>query len=221
MGTGLVASAKTNKSLRTKSVAICAVLLVLTIMGIALAAFNVFKAVTGGSPSHWLFAVGYLVGVALACMYIMITMNTAFSTLVTTDKRYIILKCWDNSFLPYDVSFRVPFIRDFVPAKTDVIKIPIKEISHVCIGTKNFIKRNAGCNDFAEAISAFEKPSASGKKAIGRIDIIYIETVNNECGFMSINNFDPKAVVKVIQCAKRVNPDIEVLAGSRIYRRAL
>lgn len=75
------------------------------------------------------------------------------------------MKNWNNDFLPYDYDNKVKILSDLYRQKTKIVEIPLKEISKVLIGTKNFIKRNvAPDSDFVKNIRVLEKSKDFYKK---------------------------------------------------------
>lgn len=221
MGMENAITARTMKSQRTRTIIICAVLLVLVIMGAGLSIYNMFMLISTKEIIRLLYVLGYLIGIVLASMYILITMNIVFSTLLTTDKRFLIMKRWDNGFIPYNSKKIRSIIGDFTPSKTEVLKIPIKEIDFICIGTVGFLKRNIEDPSFIEELKKSEQLSVSARKYIRRSEIIYVHTEDGECAYMPINNFDSSDVIKVLKSIKRINADIEYIAGVKKYRKAI
>ena len=212
-----IPTAKVEKKLQTKTVIISAILLIFMIMAFAFACYNLIYAIGNvtGRASHILYFLGFIIGMILIYMYVSISFTTVFSTLLAQDRKNLILKRWENGFLPNDQSCKIPFIKEFKPAKTEISKVPIQEITSIIIGTGTFIKRHANVTQIDDEFKTLESASVTGKRLMRRIDILYLETAQDECIAMSIENYDSKAVTKIIQGVMRINPTINIYIGSR------
>ena len=167
-----------------------------------------------------LFAVSYLIALILAVTFIMIRINSVFTTYLATDYNNVYVKNWVNNFLPYDAENKLSIISEFIPAKTHLLEIPISEIKSVYIGTKNFIKRSSGPDsDFSNDVKKYESSKDRyKKKTITSMDIIYFETYTGESCYMPIVRFNSRDVMKVINAIQRKNPDTGFKVSSRDYR---
>lgn len=208
MGTKYVVQSCVNKNYRIKSVIICAVLMIFSLTALGLMIYNIAKLRFG-------FAIGYIIGILLAVLYVFIRMNIAFSTNISADKKNIILTMWTNNLLPFKTNCSIPFIREFIPAKNKKIRIDICDINDIYIGTKSFISRNISDNRFNEILK--ESLKESDLKKVNKSDIFCVLT-NNDIYFMSIDNFDSKSLCKIVQNVLRVNNMIEFHTGSKKYK---
>jgi hypothetical protein len=162
-------------------------------LGVGLFMYNLVRA-------NFLFCLYYFIAVVLGVSYIIIEMNTIFSTYTAVDKNMLYMKNWDNGFLPYDIHYKMAFIREFVPAKTEVLQIPVKDVSEVLIGSRNFVKRYCHENaQFMERITELEKNAFLGKKnSVRNMDLFYIKTKNDECCFMPVTGFDETDIIRLL-----------------------
>ena len=149
--------------------------------------------------------------------------GAVFLLYLATDKQNVYMNTWSNDFLPYDASNKIKIIREFIPAKTKLIKIPIDEISSVVIGTKNFIKRYAEESiDFRQKVKPFEKSKDYyQKKAVNNMDLFFVTTLDGSAYFMPIEKFSPRDVSRVIQFIQRLNPEMNIKINSRNFRMNL
>ncbi len=169
------------------------------------------------------FGLAWIIAFILSLSYVLIRRNTVFSTYLATDKQNIYMNTWKNDFLPYDVDNKIKIIREFIPAKTKLIKIPIEELNTVAIGTKNFIKRYAEeCEEFAQKLKPFEKSKDFyQKKYIDSMDIFFVITEDGSSYFMPIEKFSPRDVSRILQLIQRLNPDINIKINSKKFRMSL
>lgn len=203
-----VVQACTEKEYRIKSVIVCALLMIFSLTALGLMVYNIIKLRFG-------FVIGYALGIALCVLYILIRMNIAFSTNISADRKYLYLTMWKNKLLPYKISCKIPFIREFIPEKNQKLKVDINDITSLYIGTKSFIVRNMDKSQFNELFGKGFKDS--DLKKVNKYDILCVLTQSNTY-FMSVEGFDSKSVYKIIQNILRVNPEIDFHAGSKKYK---
>lgn len=170
-----------------------------------------------------LWGVFWIIALILAATYVVIRINSVYTTYLASDKKNVYMRNWTNDFLPYDADSKIKIVREFIPAKTKLIKIPIEDISAVLIGTKNFIKRYGEDNDeFKKSLAPLEKAKDYyQKKTVQSMDLIYISTKEQGCYFMPILKFSPRDVSRVLQFIARENPQAEIKINSREFRTSL
>ena len=206
--------AQTNPRYRRTNAVIIGFVAALCCLSIVMIIYNLIK-------GSYLFMTAWIIAAILAGTYVIIRINTVFSTYMMTDMVSIYMKNWDNDFLPYDYDNKIKILSEFIPAKTKLVEIPLSDIDTILIGTKNFIKRNVdNDNDFVINIRPLEKTKDYyRKRVVSGMDIIYVETVDRECYYMPIAKFDPKDVVRIVQVIQKKNPDLVVKSSNRAYRR--
>lgn len=211
-----VAKACTNKAYRSRSGIMIGLLSVLSALSLVMLILDFIS-------GKILWGVFWLIALILAFTYVIIRVNTVYPTYIATDKTYVYMKNWVNDFLPYAADCPVKLLREFIPARTKLIKIPIEDISSVLIGTKNFIKRYGEDNeDFKLNLAPLEKSKDYyQKKTVQSMDLIYISTADGECYYMPIVNFSPRDVSRVLQLIQRANPDAQMKVNSREFRLSL
>lgn len=185
--------------------------------------FAVFMAVytlSGESDKRIVFGIGYIIAAILGLMYVIIRVNTVYATYLAADNENLYMKNWSNHFMPYKSGGAIKLISSFVPAKTGITVIPINKITSIIIGTKNFIKRNAGSNeDFIKEVRAFEHSRDSyEKKQVRGMDMFYAETSDGESCYMPIEKFDNGNMKRLLKLICLANPGIEVKTVSRQYK---
>ena len=133
------------------------------------------------------------------------------------------MNTWKNDFFSYDVSNKIKIIREFVPSKTKLIKIPIDKISSIVVGTKNSVKKYAEENEeFQKQVQPFEtSKDFAQKKAVNSMDLFFVTTTEGTSYFMPIENFSPRDVSRVLQFIQRLNPEINIKVNSRTFRISL
>ena len=165
---------------------------------------------------------GILFGIAAVMFIVLLILkiNSVFATYIKAQNNVLYMKSWANDFLPYEIGGS--FFADLKPSRTKITQVPFDEIETILIGAKDFIKRNMSESGkaFAKAIYPHERTgNKSRKKTIATMDMIYVETNNNECCFMCIEDYDPKSVVDIIGAIYDYNPTLYVKVNSREYKR--
>ena len=211
---GYSVTARTKASYRRKSAIIIGIVALLSCAAVVLAVYNMLEA-------SWFFVISYLIAAILGITYVSIRMNTVYPTYIAVDKQSVYMRRWVNGFMPYNTKFRPAILREFIPAKTELVECPLKEIKTVYIGTKNYIKRTAQTGaEFGDDVEPFEKSKDfTVRRAIQSMDIFYIETVDGSYTHMPISEFTAGAVIKILRYINTANPDTEFGICSRAYRR--
>lgn len=194
--------------------------ILVVILYAVLSLFSVVMAIYDFSVDRVLFGVLFLLATAIFVALILIKCNTVFGTYIKADDDTLYLKSWANDFLPYSTD--KGFFSDLKPAKTKITEIPIDEISLILIGTKDFVKRNMtqSGKKFAKALFPYEHSSSKAKKnMLSAVDIFYAETVDGNCSFMSIPNYDAADVAKIIASLYNTNPNMLIRVNSRDYKK--
>ena len=170
--------------------------------------------------ASWLFAASYFIGLILLFTYVIIRVNTVYTTYLAYDDDCVVMKNWTNDFLPYDVGNKVKLLSEFIPARTKVTEIPVEEIDRILIGTKNFIKRSVDKDDlFLERIAPYEKTKDYyQKRTVSGMDIFYVHTADGGSYYMPIMNFNVKSVKKILTAALAGNSSIDFRSSNRTYR---
>ena len=208
--------ARTNAGYRRKNTVIITIITLLSCFALVMVIYNLIK-------GSYLFSAAWFIATILAGTYVLIRINTVYSTYIMTDRVSIYMKNWTNDFLPYDYDNSVKILSEFIPAKTKIVEIPVNEISTVLIGTKNFIKRNVAPDmDFVKNVKELERSKDFyRKRTITSMDIFYVETYDRECYYMPVVNFDTKDITKIVQAIQRRNPDLVFKSSSRAYRKLM
>ena len=175
------------------------------------------------ASENFVFGFSYIIAILLGLSYIVIKVNQLFSTYIATDDENIIFRCWDNHFFPYNAWNGIPVIREFIPARSEVITIPMKEIKQIVIGTKSYIKRNANSDAFNKEVLPYEKHKYSGITGmLDKANILYINTKSDESCFMSIEGFNPKETMEVLNRFTRFcDEGVDIRINSRSFKRYL
>lgn len=205
--------ALTKPSYRRKSFIIIAIMSLLALIATALAVYNLIE-------TKPLFVISYLIAAFLCLTYVVIRANTTYTTYIAADKRSVYMRRWVNGFMPYAAGFPIAVLREFIPAKTELIEIPISEISAVYIGTKNFIKRTAKTAEgFMDDIEPFERSKDfTVKRTVQTMDIFYVETFDGDYAYMPVNSFSKKTVQRLLKHINLRNQETEFYVYSRNFR---
>lgn len=195
-----------------------------TVVAIALYAlltlFSVAMAIYDFVSGQALFGILFILSAAIFVVLLLIKGNAAFGTGIKFDGNDLQLKSWTNDFLPYDVNGGI--LSDLIPAKTKITTIPVEEITTVLIGTKEFVKRNAtnAGKKLIKALFPYEHSSSKLKKnMLNALDLLYIETTDEDCSFMCIHDYDPADVTKILKELYNQNPNIIIRVNNREYKQ--
>lgn len=205
--------AKVNSPTRKKA------LLVMLLFSV-LSVFSIIMAIYDFAISKYIFGALFTIAALIFVMLILLKFNAIFGTYIKVKDNSLFMKSWVNDFLPYEVNSG--FLSDLKPSKTKLTEIPIEELSLVLVGTKDFIKRNATPvgKKLLRALFPYEHSASKTKRElISSMDIMYIETIDGECSYMCIYEYDPKSVVDVIGELYEINPDLYIKVGSHDYRK--
>lgn len=204
--------ATVKPSSKGKTMVAIALYALLTLFSVAMA---IFDFVSG----QILFAILFVMSAAIFVILLLIKGNAAFGTSITLDNGELLLKCWANDFLPYDVNGGI--LSDMKPAKTKVTAVSAEDITMVLVGTKDFVKRNATAagKRFMKATFPYEHSSNKSKKnMLTGLDLLYVETAD-DCAFMCIHDYDPEDVTAILKGLYDINPAVAIKVNSREYKR--
>ncbi len=205
--------ARTNARFRRITAVIAAFIALLTCFALVMVIYNLIKA-------NWLFAAAWFIAALLAASYVVIRVNTVFTTYLALEGGYLHMRNWTNEFLPYDYNNKLKIFSEFIPAKTKLVEIPVDEVAGIIIGTKNFIKRNIEPDrDFVKKIKPLERTrDFYRKKTVSSMDIFYVETYEGECCYMPIERFDAGDIKRIAQLMLAANANMFFKSGDRAYR---
>lgn len=211
---GYSVTARTKASYRRKYTVIIALVALLSCAAVVMSVLNMVSA-------QWLFAISYIIAAVLGITYVCIKTNTVYPTYIAVDRQSVFMRRWVNGFMPYNTNFTPAFLKEFVPAKTELVECSLNEIEAIYIGTKNYIKRTAQTGaEFSDDVEVFEKSKDfTVRKAIQSMDIFYIETTDGSYIHMPIDEFSVNSVIKVLRYIDRSNQDVSFGICSRAYRK--
>ena len=204
--------AAVSKKKRKRGGIIMWIVAVLCVLALALIVYNIIM-------SNWWYVISYIIGIILGVSYILVSLNELYSTWIATDGMDFTMRCWETCFFPHQTLSNIKFAGELLPAKNVRLRIPVEEISSVVIGTKSVIKRTVDDESFLEAVALYENSRYSANhRALEKMDILHVETKDKESVFMSVDEFDEKAVMKVVRALENANPHIMVKLNGKKYR---
>lgn len=174
----------------------------ISLTGLVLSIISLFSA-------SFLFSFWYFVAFCLGFSYAVIRINTAFPTYVATDSGKIILSTWENGVFPYRVSEKASFIADFIPEKVITDEIAFPEIEKVFIGSKRYMQKILEDAEYPETLKMLEKDKNTDK-ILKTMDFILVTAKSGESAFMSVTDFDIKALSDVIDSIERNCPGVKI-----------
>ena len=168
-----------------------------------------------------LFGVIYLLACLFGIAYVIIQINTIMPTYLAVSGRQVVMQNWENGIFSFNPAFRPAFLCDFVPDKTDVRQADVSKITKLLIGTTSFLCRNLPNTQFEEDMHALAEINSRCARLLKRLDLIYIETIDGDCYYMSIDRFDPAEVVRVLTEIQKYAPQLQIRCNSRDIRRRM
>ncbi len=188
------------------------IVLSVSVLGLILAVLNLFLA-------SFLFAVVYFVAGFLGLIYSVIIINETLVPRITVLENSLVLRTWDNGFLPYNIDFKPQFFGDFVPAKSVVYEIPLSDISGISIGSKGFLVKTV--KDI-ELNNIFSDLLARCKRADGmikRLNILVVKLRDGKVYAMNVDKFNFDALYEVVDYIEHRTQELLFNTNVRVLRR--
>lgn len=182
-----------------------------TLVGFILSIYSLFT-------SNFLFALWYFVAFVLGLSYVIIRINAVFPTYVQVDGDRLILSVWENGIMPYCIPEKPGFLSDFMPEKIKRDEISLDEIQTVYIGSKRFFDRHLTEEQYPEILKRLGS-DRHFEKAVKRMDFLLIIAKDGEECFMSVNDFDIRALADVIDILEKNCVGVQVFVGVPKLRR--
>lgn len=202
-----------NKKYKLRAGAVIAAVAAAVAVGTVLMIYNIMSGAL-------IFAVAYMIAVILGCCYIVIEINSIFATYVAADRQNLYLKNWTNGFVPYELKNKIEFIREFIPSKTEIAQIKIKNIRRCLLGSGKFVKRYCRDNQtFIDRLDEFEKMPFVSKTTARRMVYFYIETGSGETYFMPVTGFDEDELIKILNLIERRGAEVKCNNYSMVKKR--
>lgn len=208
------AKACLSKPVKTKSMVKICIVGTIALIGLVLGIINFIQ-------GRGLFGAIYLLACLLGIAYVIIQINTIMPTYLAVKDRRVIMQNWENGVFPFNVAFRPAFFCDFVPDKTKIIQADISKITRLLIGTKSFLIRNLPNTQFAEDMDELTETNPRCARLLKRLDLLYIETIDGNSYYMSIDRFDPADVVRVLTQIQKYAPQLQIRCNSRDIRQRM
>lgn len=159
-----------------------------------------------------LFAIWYFLAFLLGLSYVIIRINACFPTFVATDGERIVLSTWKNGVMPYTLPEKPNFFSDFIPERIKVNEIAMEDVASVIVGSKRFIKKTLGDEDYPEIFKQLDE-SGHFEKVLRRMDFILVETKTDENCFMSITDFDLLGIADFLEIVEKNCAGVQILTN--------
>lgn len=208
------ARAALSKAAKTKTTAGICIVGTISLAGLVLGIINIFQ-------KNALFSVIYLLACVIGLAFVVIKINTVVPTFVATSKHTLWMQNWKNGVFSFNVRFKPAFLCDFIPDKTKVDKVDFSKITKVMLGTKNFLTRNLQNERFSREMQALAACNPRCGRLLKRLDLLYIETIDGACYYMSVTDFDPAELVQVLAAIEAGCPNVQIKCNSREIRKRM
>ena len=159
-----------------------------------------------------LFAIWYFLAFLLGLSYVIIRINACFPTFVATDGEKVVLSTWKNGVMPYTLPEKPNFFSDFIPERIKVNEIAMEDVASVIVGSKRFIKKTLGDEDYPEIFKQLDE-SGHFEKVLRRMDFILVETKTDENCFMSITYFDLLGIADFLEIVEKNCAGVQILTN--------
>lgn len=173
-----------------------------SLLGLVLGIYSLFI-------NNFLFALWYALAFILGLSYIIIRINACFPTFIATDGEKVILSKWKNGIMPYTLPETATFISDFIPEKINTIEIAMEDITSVIIGSRKFLKKNLGEEEYPEILARLDL-NKHFDNVLKRMDFLFIRTKNDENCFMSITDFDLFGINDFLGVLEKNCPGVQI-----------
>lgn len=208
------AKASLNNTVKTKNIIYICIVGCVALLGLVLAV----SALVHGKI---LFSIIYFLACLLGISYVIIQINTILPTYVATAGDKLIIQNWENGIFSYNVAFRPTFLCDFVPDKTKISQVEISKITKLLIGTKSYLARNVTNMKFTADMEHLEKINPRCARLLKKMDLLYLETIDGEYLYMSLNQFDATELVQVLTAVQAAAPGLQIRCNNRELRQRM
>lgn len=208
------AKASLDNTVKTKNIIYICIVGCVALLGLILAV----SALVHGKI---LFGIIYFLACLLGLSYVIIQINTILPTYVATDGDKLIMQNWENGIFSYNVAFRPAFLCDFVPDKTKISQVEISKITKLLIGTKSYLARNLTNMKFTADMEHLEKINPRCARLLKKMDLLYLETIDGESLYMSVDQFDAAELVQVLTAVQAAAPGLQIRCNSRELRQRM
>ena len=176
-----------------------------TLVGIALAIYSLFK-------GKYLFSIWYFVAFILGLSYVVIRINAIFPSYVEIDGDNLVMSVWKNGVLPYKISEKTSFFADFMPEKMKKDEIALEEIEAVYLGSKKFIERSVEEDKMPEDLKKILENKHLGS-VVKKMDFLIITAKDGESCFMSVTDFDLDGLDELIEEIEQKSAGVQIVVG--------
>lgn len=178
-------------------------------LGIVMAAYSLIK-------SEILFAVVYALAFILGFSYVVMKINSIMPTYIERSGDEISVQNWENGFFPF-----VPekgFFAEFIPAKSAVRSMAVKDISKICIGSRNYLLKTVSGGEFFERLKSYRERYDNILK---HMEFLYIKSSDGEEMFLSVTDYDEAELIEILKPIVEENEKIDFKCGSRRISKAI
>ena len=188
------------------------VVLLVSVLGLILGVLNLFSA-------SFLFAFCYLAAGCLGVIYSVIEINETFVPSITVLENTLVLRTWDNGFLPYNIDFKPQFFGDFVPAKSVVYEIALSDISEISVGSRGFLTKTMKDIGINNIFSDFSKRCKRADGLIRRLDILAVKLRDGKVYMMNVDKFDFDKIYEMVDYIEHRTQELLFNTNVRVLRR--
>jgi len=175
------------------------------LLGLLLCVYNLFE-------KNFPFALWYALAFILGLSYVIIRINACFPTFVATDGETVTLSTWNNGIVPYTIPEKPNFLSDFIPDKVKTSEILMEDIDSVIVGSRRYIKKNTGEDEYPEILTRLED-NKHFDKVLKRMDFIFVRTKSDENCFMSIMDFDVTEISEFLEIIEKNCAGVQILTN--------
>ena len=209
---GSIAKAGLSAKFKRRNLIKLTVVATIAVIGIVMSVMSVLNA-------QYVFALLYFIAALLGTLYAIIKINTVLPPMIECDNECITLSTWDNGLFPFNIHFKPTFFADFIPAKTKSYEIPLSEIDSLLIGSKGFVSRTVSDS----TLEGMYKDMFAGNRRLSelakRCDILYLKLKSGRVYIMSVNDFDPDELYRIVDKVEHLVQGIDFKTNIRKLRK--
>jgi len=191
-----------------KNAAVMAVVTAAVIVGLILCVFNIVK-------FNLIYFIAALLGTIIGILYLTISINSIFAKYIATDGKKIYIKNWENGFVPYNIYSDMKIIRDFIPARSEISSVAIKDIRKVIYGIPAYVLRNNPDRIFTGMYEKIKSELSEREFAnIEKLNILYIMTERVSSCFIIASGLKKDKIIDILELIEN-KANIQIKSSDR------
>lgn len=197
-----------EKNTKNKNIIITSIIASISLLGLVMAIYSIIRL-------KIIFALIYLVAVTFGLSYVIMKINTIIPIYLARKDGYLYIQTWEGMF-----PFRSDkgLIGEFLPSKTLLRKVDISAISHIYLGSRNYLLKLVNDGNFHdELINANE----NYENILKKMEFLYISTIDNREIYMSVTDFDNEELAQILKPVVDEDEKIDFKCNNRVISKTI